>query len=281
MANDIEKIERISLSFHQSFVPERNYLSNLMTFASQSIEKDTAEIAEATGIPTGESSGKVNPTIYYLKGMGLLEVSLGQSKKWQLRLTPLGKIILAEDQFLSEGFTQWILHLHLCRRNFGAEAWYAVFGESELGLGKTFTEDSVKSYLIVKYGKRSKIIGPLVRMYTSDASFLKCGALVVEESQIKRCSAPCNTTHFPGYFYVFLSLWDDFFRDVQQVAIEDFEQKTRFFATLSWNIMQLNHFIDQLADGGLVKIDRQTGSAIILRMVCTNTILDKLYSKLL
>jgi Protein of unknown function (DUF4007) len=280
MENNKEKYKRISLSFHQSFVPERKYLSSMMKFAKQPNEADTAEIAEATGIPTGEHSGKVEPTINYLKGMGLLEVSPGSSSRWKLQQTQLGRIVFSEDQFISEGFTQWVLHLHLCRRNCGAEAWFAVFGESELELGKTFTDESIKSYLIRKYGKRSNVIGPLVRMYTTEASFLKCGALIVEGSDIRRGPAPCDLTHFPGYYFVFLSLWDDYFTGVQQVAFDDFEQKTRFFATTSWNVPQINRFIDQLADDGLIKIDRQTGSAIILRIGSTDTVLKNLYCKL-
>ena len=281
MAKDKEQFERIGLSFHQTFVPERNCLSSLMKFASQPIEADTEVIAEETGIPTGESSGKVEPTINYGKGMGLLDVSRGQVKKWQLQLTPLGKIVLLEDQYISEGFTQWILHLHLCRRNGGAEAWHAVFGDSAIELGSSFSEESLKTFLITKFGNRSNLVGPLLRMYTSEASFVKCGALVEDGSSLKRESAPCVKTHFPGYFYMFSVLWDNLFCGEQQVAYEAFERKTRYFASMNWSISQINSFLDQLADDRLAKIDRQTGSPIILRLSSTDSALHDLYSNLL
>lgn len=281
MAKDKEQFKRIGLSFHQSFVPERKYLSSLMKFAAQPKEADTDNIAEETGIPTGESSGKVEPTINYGKGMGLLDVSRGEVKKWHLQLTPLGKIIRVEDQYISEGFTQWILHLLLCRRNGGAEAWHAVFGDSELELGSSFTEESLETFLINKYGNRSKIVGPLVRMYSSEASFIKCRALVEAGSSLKRESAPCVKTHFPGYFFIFSALWDDLFRGEQQIAYDAFERKTHFFATMNWSNSQINSFLDQLSDDGFAKIDRQTGSAIILRLCSTDAALKNSYSYLL
>jgi hypothetical protein len=281
MAKGKEKFERISLSFHQTFVPERKYLSCLMKYIKQPREADSDKISEETGIPTGESSGKVEPTINYAKGMGLIDVSRGKVSRWQLKLTPLGDLIFAEDQYIREGFTQWVLHLQLCRRNVGAEAWYTVFGDSSLALGKVFSEESLKLFLINKYGKRFNLLGPLVRMYNSEASFIACGALVEDGGLIKRNPAPCVKTHFPGYYYVFSALWDDFFNGEQQVSYEDYERTTHFFATTSWDVAQINRFIDHLADEGLVKIDRQTGNAMILRLGSTEAALKNFYSNLL
>jgi hypothetical protein len=281
MTKDKEKFERISLSFHQTFSPERKNLSALMKHVAQPKETDLVEIADATGIPTGKSSGKVEPTINYARGMGLIDVSSSKASRWLLQLTPLGKIVLSEDQYIREGFTQWILHLQFCRRNRGAEAWYAVFGESSLALGNVFSEESLKSFLTNKYGKRSNLLGPLVRMYNSEASFFACRALIEDGDLIKRNPAPCDKTHFPGYYYVFSALWDDFFNGEQQVAYEDYERTTHFFATTRWDVLQINRFINYLGDEGLVKIDRQTGNAMILRLGGTEAALKNLYSNLL
>jgi hypothetical protein len=276
-----EKFERISLSFHQSFVPERRYLSALMKYAGEAQEANLEQISDSTGIPTGGSSGKVEPTLNYGKGMGLLEVSRGEIGRWRLALSPLGRMVLSEDQFMSEGFTQWVLHLLLCRRRGGAEAWYAIFAESSLALGRSFNEDFLKAYLTNRYGKRSNILGPLVKMYTSEASFSRCGALTEEGGRIDRRPAPCEKTHFPGYYYIFFLLWDDFFHGVQQVDVEHLERQTRFFATTGWSLPQINRFVDQLSDEGLAKIDRHTGHALILRACSTDFVLKNLYTNLL
>lgn len=275
------KYERLSLSFHQTFVPERRYLSTLLKFVVEPKEVNLDEVADATGIPTGESSGKVEPTLNYAKGMGLLEISRSDVSRWRLQMTPFGANVYKEDPYMSEGFTQWLLHLQLCRRKGGAEAWYAVFAEGNLALGKIFSDDDLKSFLISRYGKRSNIVGPLVRMYTSEASFSACGALNAEDGLNRRNAAPCEFTHFPGYGYIFFSLWDVFNQVEQQICLEDFERESRFFATAGWGWQQINRFIDHLADERFLKVDRQTGNALLLRMCSTDSLLKNIYTNLL
>jgi len=280
-AKNKENFVRLSLSFHQTFVPERRYLSSLLNFVTEPKEVNLEEVADATGIPTGESSGKVEPTLSYAKGMGLLEVSRGEVSRWRLHLSSLGRSVLEEDPYMSEGFTQWLLHLQLCRRRGGAEAWYAVFAEGHLALGKSFTEEDLKAFLVARYGKRSNVVGPLVRMYTSETSFTACGALSAEDGLVRRVAAPFERTHIPGYAYLFFSLWDAIFDGVQQVSLEDFEWQARFFAAAGWDVQQINRFVDHLADERLLKVDRQTGNALLLRMCNTEPLLKSLYINLL
>lgn len=276
-----ENFERLRLSFHQTFIPERRYISNLLRFVAEPKEVNLEEVANATGIPTGESSGKVEPTLYYAKGMGLLTLSRGEGRRWAVCISPFGSSVLEEDPFMSEGLTQWLLHLQLCRKRGGAEAWFAVFAEGDLALGKSFTDEELKAYLVARYGKRSNIVGPLVKMYTSETSFLACGALTAEDGLIRRLPAPCNTTHFPGYGYLFFSLWDTVFPGVQQVCLEDFERKASFFAASGWDLSQVNRFVDHLADEQLLKIDRQTGNALLLRTCSAERLLKDIYINLL
>lgn len=276
-----ENLERLSLSFHQTFVPERRYLSSLLKYIAVPKEVSLEEVADATGIPTGESSGKAEPTLNYAKGMGLLERSRGEVSRWRLQISPLGRNILEEDPFMSEGFTQWLLHLQLCRRRGGAEAWYTVFAEGDLALGRNFTDEELKEFLVVRYGKRSNIVGPLVRMYSSEASFAACGALTAEDGFVQRIPAPFKSTHFPGYGYLFFSLWDAIFHGVQQVCLEELERETRFFAAAGWDQPQINCFVDHLADERLLKVDRQTGNALLLRTCDTDHLLKNLYTNLL
>lgn len=276
-----ENFERLSLSFHQTFIPERRYISSLLKFVAEPKDVNLEEVANATGIPTGESSGKVEPTLYYAKGMGLLNISRSEVRRWRLDISPLGSSVLEEDPFMSEGFTQWLLHLQLCRRRGGAEAWFAVFAEGDLALGKSFTEENIKAFLVARYGKRSNVVGPLVKMYTSDTSFLACGALTEQDGLIRRLPAPCDATHFPGFRYLFFSLWDTIFHGVQQVCLEDFEREARFFAAAGWDLPQINRFVDYLADERLLKIDRQTGNALLLRTCSTERLLKDLYINLL
>ena len=276
-----DNLERLSLSFHQTFIPERRYLSSLLRYVAEPKDVNLDEVADATGIPTGESSGKVEPTLNYAKGMGLLDISRGEVSRWRLHISPFGSSVLKEDPFMSDGFTQWLLHLQLCRRRGGAEAWYAVFAEGYLALGKSFSNENLKAFLMARYGKRSNIVGPLVRMYISEISFGACGALIAEDGLVRRISAPCDLSHFPGYGYLLFSLWDTNFNGVQQLCLDDFERESRFFAAAGWDLPQINRFVDYLADEQFLKVDRQTGNAVLLRTCGTERLLNNLYINLL
>ena len=69
------------LNFHQSFKPEHNLLCSLMQSLAECSGKTAQEISKLTGIPTGDSSGKVVPTIYYLEYMGLIVENLKNKKE--------------------------------------------------------------------------------------------------------------------------------------------------------------------------------------------------------
>lgn len=65
---------RLPVTFHQSFIPERAYISALLKYAARAKEGTDQEISAETGIPTGQSSGKVPAMIDYARGMGLIHV---------------------------------------------------------------------------------------------------------------------------------------------------------------------------------------------------------------
>ena len=72
-----------------------------------------------TGIPQGMSTGKVNPHLNYLMLMGLLEED-------KATLTPLGRLVRAEDPSCQEPLTQWLMHANLTSIT-GADMWHFVY----------------------------------------------------------------------------------------------------------------------------------------------------------
>ena len=49
----------LSLSFHLTFAPERRYLAALLEYAALGKSGSMREMADDTGIPMGESTGKL------------------------------------------------------------------------------------------------------------------------------------------------------------------------------------------------------------------------------
>lgn len=99
-----------NLNFHQTFPPDEAMLSRLLNSEVFGEALTKEEISQQTGIPTGKSSGKVEPHISYARFMGLLEDYYSDGKH-TLTLTKLGELVLEEDPGLSENVTRMLCHL--------------------------------------------------------------------------------------------------------------------------------------------------------------------------
>ena len=61
----MNKEKRYSVNFHATFLPDLVNISRLLEIADNYDYLSKEEIFELTGIPTGESTGKVEPHIKY------------------------------------------------------------------------------------------------------------------------------------------------------------------------------------------------------------------------
>lgn len=62
-----------NVNFAQTFKPEKQYISAILKLATKNEPMTAKQISLETGIPSGESSGKVVPHIEYAKYMGLID----------------------------------------------------------------------------------------------------------------------------------------------------------------------------------------------------------------
>ena len=115
-------LARTNLNFHQTFKPERQYISGLLSEIECCNGLDIQEISNQTGIPTGKSSGKVEPTISYAEYMGLIKKQKCDGK-YELEYTALGECIRDEDSGLLEKLTLLMMHCMIVRPYGGAELW--------------------------------------------------------------------------------------------------------------------------------------------------------------
>jgi hypothetical protein len=234
------------------------------------------EISEATSIPTGGFSGKVEPTIKYAQGMGLVDVERSSEVGYSIRLTALGREVFEQDKYLKEEVTQWLLHLMFCRRQGGAEAWYRIFGEGHLPLGRTFSRDDIASFL----NTSNNNVSPLLRMYSNASGLALCNVLVEKNGIINRNIAPMRSDFYYCYAFFFLFSWEEHFPNDQQVSISDFNERTKTFAILGYKEAEINVFLDWMSDNELCKIDRQTGGAVLLKTASADTVISHLYDNL-
>lgn len=285
---------QLPLNFPQTFLPDRRLLSRLLEFAAKNGSGDKETIGAETGIPTGKSTGKVEPTIYYALGMGLISAAKKQGV-WQLAATDLGRTVLREDPYFSERLTLWLLHLLLCRR-FGteipavglADAWFALFAEGRILLGNVIDESTFYRLLIERHGNKGYLKGlsTLVpRMYAERGSFGEAGILTPGADEDGKPAwfrerAPFDRAFFPAYAALLFILWDSLFGADKQAEFAELGRETRLLALLGWDPCQAAEWLEWMASRGLVQLDRHTGSAVLLRLAETEQAVSGLYSEL-
>ena len=255
---DATEHRRLPRNFHRTFKPERRYINALLGFAATGGKGDLQAIASATGIPTGEFTGKMPAILDFSRGMGLIDLAgPDRSAVKQPVLTPFGRIVLLEDPYLKLPVTQWIAHLNLCSPTTGADAWYQTFFIGMPALGMSFERAQLESHLSVLYGvDKAGLIGPLVGTYEDEASFKVCGALTESSGRIERKKAPLSEDMALGYGAWILQLMNLHFPGRRQVPVTTLDTLAGWRTIPGWDISDLQRALDMLVRKGLIDVDR-------------------------
>ncbi|EGV17023.1 hypothetical protein [Thiocapsa marina] len=284
----------LPLNFPQTFLPDRRLLGQLLAFAGRGGSGTVEEISDETGIPNGKKTGKVEPMIHFTRGMGLLSAEKSTGV-WKLTRTPLGEMVSREDAFLSEPLTMWLAHLLLSRRlgraapaTGVADPWFVMFAEGRFRLGERFDLDAYLRLLSERHGAKQylkSLAGLVARMYSADTSFADAAILsssktAAGEPFFRRESAPAEIVFYPAYAVFLWLIWDEAYSDVEQMSFDELASETRLLSLLGWDGAQTAVWLDWLADQHLAQLDRYTGSVVLLRLVKTGQVIDRLYSEL-
>lgn len=285
-------INILPLSFTKDFKPERRLLSQILHFTKNHGKGDKHEISDLTGIPTGKSSGKVEPTIYYAIGMGLILANRSQGR-WSLKLTALGQLVLDEDPYLSEEVSLWLIHLMLSRplvdkkesRVGVVGPWFNLFSLSQTRLGSSFTASEYEQFIEESFGantSRKKICSVTLNSYEEDSCLGLTKALLLKDNKkYERQHAPLDREFYPAYTAYFFLLWDEFFPNENQLSLSDFFKMTRMLQVMYWTQQEAKSWTDWMVDQSMFQLDRQTGGTLALRTVDTEYVLQQIYSELI
>ena len=287
----------LTYNFPQTFKLEPLLLAELLIKTNEChiLHGTMYEISELTGIPTGASSGKVEPTIAYGFSCGLLSAERTQGI-WTLELTPLAKAILQEDRMLNEDISLFMMHLMMNRvdpqqpqEGLNA-AWFDVCISSKYQISDRFDLDQLEQFVKDKRGDQKYLRGLLRLILTSydqnnvDVPFYKIPVFQVEQTQtqlvIKRLTAPLEYKFFPAYSSFLFLEWDRLFSSQTQISFDDFLTQTRWNLLMNWSNKHFNRLLDWMAEKGFIQIDRLTGNALILKLVSTDRVLTEFFSEL-
>lgn len=292
MSEEMLSPKSLPLNFPQDFLPDRALLSQLLVFAEADGAGDKQAISKATGIPTGKSSGKVEPMIQYARGMGLVNAARS-SGVWRLALTGAGRLVSDQDPFLEESPTQWFCHLMLCRRYSikqpavgVADAWFALFADGTSRLGNPFERESFRQTLVERHGQKSylrSLSGLVPRTYVEQSCLGGLGIMrrmeEGKDERYRRLPAPNDQALYPAYAIALFLAWDILFPDRQQVPFYELTAESRVFATLLWQRSDAERWIRWMCERRMLQLDNLTGTTMALRLTDSAKVLRGLYNE--
>lgn len=269
---------RNNVNFHQTFKPEVQYISSILNIADGNTPVTVNDISALTGIPQGKSSGKVEPHIFYAEYMGLIETEKNNGFII-LKKTKLGETVSDEDPGVQEDLTILLCHAMLLREINGADVWSAVFKkilpQYRTGIKKETLLKELDKLFEGKVNKKN--FAPILSSY--EDMFSRVNILKIENDTIKLKSIVYNKEFVFLYAYVMWVYWAEKFPSHEEISSIQLEEMN-FGKVFGWDKQMEYVVFEHLSDKGLLRINRQLMPYTLLRLVDTNTLLQRLYSEL-
>ncbi|ETJ18433.1 hypothetical protein Q604_UNBC18632G0004 [human gut metagenome] len=269
---------QVNLNFHQTFKPERQYISSILSIADGSSSMNVKTISACTGIPQGQSSGKVEPHINYAKYMGLIKYEK-KDGEITLKRTNLGDIVFLEDPGLQEDLSILLSHGMMLRERNGAELWSVIF-KKILPLYK----EGIKKDILMKElqwlfdGKANKKnVAPFMGSYEDIYSSINI--LKIEDETLKLNSLQYNKEFIFLYAYILWEYWEEMFNNQEEISSLQLNE-LRFGKAFGWSVQSEYEVLEHLSDRGLIRLNRQLMPYTLLKLVSKEALAEKLYSEL-
>jgi len=269
-------VTKAALNFHETFPPEREHIGRLLLLAEDMEFMTKEEIFTATGIPTGKSSGKVVPHIYYAEYMGLLNVEQSHGR-FRLSRTLIGQEVSGKDPYLLETASQLICHCGMTSRN-GAALWEFIFREFLVSHGPIVSRDVIERSAQARFGTKVNL-SPFVSCYTRNTSFGSLRLLDVSKNRSLWSFNPHKYEHSFSYLYAYslLSEWDRTAPDTSELTLDFINTQLRWGSAFLWDSAETLETLSALQELGVVKLNRQLEPVTIIRTINTRDAVQNLY----
>lgn len=267
-----------NLNFHQTFKPEKQYISSILDVANNTDTMSVLNISSYTGIPNGKSSGKVEPHILYAKYMGLVEAKK-KDGEYKLSRTKLGNVVYMEDPGFQEKLTILLCHAMMLRNVDGADMWNAVFTKIlPRYRGKIKKELLLKELEQLFEGKvNKKNFAPFLGSY--EDMFASINILDIDSEMINVKETIYNKEYIYLYAFILFELWDEMYGE--QDEISSIQLDTLCFGNIfCWDKQKEYEVLEHLSDKGIIRLNRQLVPYTILRLTDKETVMERLYSEL-
>lgn len=267
-----------NLNFHQTFKPERQYVGSILDIAGNTESMSVPEISSYTGIPQGDSSGKVEPHIQYAKYMGLVEVEKND-KVYTLARTELGNVVYMEDPGFQEDLTLLLCHAMMLRNSAGANMWNAVFKKVlPRYRGEIKKEILLKELESLFDGKANKKnFAPFLGAY--EGMFSPLDILGINRENVCLKGTTYNKEYIYLYTYMLFELWDELYLGQEEISSIQFAE-LNFGRIFGWDEQSEYEVLEHLSDKGIIRLNRQLVPYTIVRLSDKDEVMKRLYSEL-
>jgi hypothetical protein len=268
------------LNFHQSFAPELEAISRIVSLADSDAGFLTKEeISEKTMIPTGKSSGKVEPHIYYAAAMRLISFEK-VDKKYECKLTSLGRQVLLEDPYLVENTSKLLLHAFLADKYSAATLWSYLFTEFIPKVMPNFNDELIQNAIERRFSSNVNLT-PFRTCYNSDLSLGEIGLIKLEDKGYEVEPHRISRENMYLYGYLLLIKWEEILADRSEITFNEITDILFFGKPFLWRERQLSDALDLMQDAGLIKVNAQLSPITIIKNQNSSYCLDKMYSLLI
>ncbi len=269
--------EKVNLSFHETFPPTLRYISEILQLAGKNFEGTKEEISEETGIPTGADGGKVVPHIKYAKYMGLIEDDTVNKGKYNLQLTPIGRLIYLEDKYFMDKISKILINYLLCDDEKGAPHWSFLFNHFNYTLDSEYSMATIEDYAKMYFGKSAKMT-VVKSMYINDYGF--DDLRLISEGFNKNLVFERGFIQQDAYYvyaYTLLSSWEQYFKDKIELSIDDISNKIKWNNKFGFDYNTMLEVFDELESLDIIKMNKQLSPITIIKTEEADKIMGNIY----
>jgi len=271
-------MNNLNFFFHETFPLQVIYLSEILQLASENYCGSKHEISNLTGIPTGETSGKVEPHIRYLEFMGLINSEL-LSGKYQLTLTKLGEVVYESDRYIMHDVTKKLMHYNMTRRDIGAPQWSFLFRDYPYDFNVPISFNKIIDNGKLIYGKEV-YLKPIRTIY-STGDFLSISPIEFDDKDIifKGCyaSSDCNNV----YAYTLLQELEKMGLDESEFTLDKIFEDIKWQKGFGFEYDTAIEVLDDLNHSGIIKLNKQLDPITLIVNQSSEDLMIKLYDDLI
>lgn len=276
------KNENVNLNFHSTFNPDFEYITKILEIADQYEGLTKEEISDLTGIPTGKSSGKVEPHIMYCNYMNLIEFKK-IDRKYYINSTDLGKVIKLEDLYFLEDITKLICHYFLTSKISGAVLWNRIFRDMQYKYGNTLKESMVIRELEEEFNIRINM-SPFRTCYKNEKSLESLNLVKFDDSGDDKIISFNRNIYDEDalyiYAYTLVKELEELDQNRKEFTINEIIDELKWNQGFCWDENMAVEILEKITDEGIIKLNRQLSPMTVIINKSSEDILDSLYSLL-